>query len=82
MLVVNSSDLLRKPSLLSSNEVLFIEDGRKHQLKSVLLPYDLYQVVQEQIEMELYIRANAGALSQDSYQRFLDNEAVVEDLAK
>ena len=81
MLVINSSDILRKPSLLSSNEVLLIEDGRKHQLKSVLLPFDLYQVVKEQIEMELYLRANAGALDQSSYQRFLETEHVVEDLA-
>lgn len=81
MLIINSSDILRKPSLLSSNEVLLIEDGRKHQLKSVLLPFDLYQVVKEQIEMELYLRANAEALDQSSYQQFLESEHVVQDLA-
>lgn len=82
MHVVNSSDILRKPALLSSDEVLYIEDGRKHQLKSVLIPADLYELVREQIEAELYLKRNAKALSQEAYSEFLERESVVEDLAK
>lgn len=67
MQIVNSSDILRKPALLSSSEVLYIEDGRKHVLKSVLLPIDLYETVREQIEAELYLRENAKALGADAY---------------
>ena len=82
MQVVNSSDILRKPGLLSSDEVLYIEDGRKHQLKSVLIPAELYELVREQIEAELFLKRNAKALDQASYQEFLDREVVAEDLAK
>lgn len=82
MHIVNSSDILRKPALLSSDEVLYIEDGRKHQLKSVLIPADLYELVREQIEAELYLKRNAKALNQEAYAEFLERESVVEDLAK
>ena len=82
MQIVNSSDILRKPALLSSDEVLYIEDGRKHQLKSVLIPADLYELVREQIEAELYLKRNAKALNQQAYSEFLERESVVEDLAK
>jgi hypothetical protein len=82
MHVVNSSDILRKPALLSSSEVLYIEDGRKHMLKSVLIPIDLYELVREQIEAELYLRENAKALGAQAYEAFKEIEPVVEDLAK
>ncbi|UQB42142.1 hypothetical protein JX580_10850 [Thiomicrospira microaerophila] len=82
MQVVNSSDILRKPALLSSSEILYIEDGRKHMLKSVLLPIDLYETVREQIEAELYLRKNAKALGADAYAEFKEIETVTEDLAK
>ncbi|AEG31179.1 hypothetical protein [Thiomicrospira cyclica] len=78
---VNSSDILRKPALLSSSDVLYIEDGRKHILKSVLLPIDLYETVREQIEAELYLRRNAKALDAKAYAEFSETEQVVEDLA-
>ncbi|WFE67721.1 hypothetical protein P8S54_05640 [Thiomicrospira sp. R3] len=80
MQIVNSSDILRKPALLSSSEILYIEDGRKHVLKSVLLPIDLYETVREQIEAELYLRENARALGADAYTEFTEIETVVEDL--
>jgi hypothetical protein len=82
MNLVTSSDILRKPALLSSDQVLFIEDGRKHVLKSVLLPIDIYHRVRELVEAELYLRENAQALSAESYAEFLAIETVVEDLAK
>lgn len=82
MQVVNSSEILRKPALLSSSEVLYIEDGRKHLIKSVLLPIDLYETVREQIEAELYLRENARALGAEAYAEFTEIEAVAEDLMK
>jgi len=82
MNLVTSSDILRKPALLSSDQVLFIEDGRKHVLKSVLLPIDIYQRVRELVEAEIYLRENAQALGEESYAEFLAIETVVEDLAK
>lgn len=63
MNLVTSSDILSKPALLSSDQVLFIEDSRKHVLKSVLLPIDIHQRVCELVEAELYLRENAQALS-------------------
>jgi hypothetical protein len=82
MNLVTSSDILRKPALLSSDQVLFIEDGRKHVLKSVLLPIDIYQRVRELVEAEVYLRENARALGAESYDEFLTIEPVVEDLAR
>jgi hypothetical protein len=82
MNIVTSSDILRKPALLSSDQVLFIEDGRKHVLKSVLLPIDIYHRVRELVEAEIYLRENAQALGEESYADFLAIETVVEDLAK
>jgi hypothetical protein len=82
MNLVTSSDILRKPALLSSDQVLFIEDGRKHVLKSVLLPIDIYQRVRELVEAEVYLRENALALGSESYDEFLTIEPVVEDLAR
>jgi hypothetical protein len=82
MNLVTSSDILRKPALLSSDQVLFIEDGRKHVLKSVLLPIDIYHRVRELVEAEIYLRENAQALGEESYADFLAIETVVEDLAK
>lgn len=80
MNIVNSTDILRKPALLSSKEVLYIEDGRKHELKSVLIPVELYELIREQFEEALYLRRNTDALSLESYENFSEIESVAGDL--
>ena len=82
MTTVTTTDILRHPSLLNASEgITLIEDGRRHEPKSVLLPYALYKKVREQIEDELYLMSNKKALGADAYQEFLEIEEVTQDLA-
>jgi hypothetical protein len=81
MLIVSSSDIVKKPSYVTRpSEITFIEDAKKHIIKSVVLPYELYEKVREKIEDEVYLMRNTKALSEESYNEFLETESVVEDL--
>ncbi|KIM08139.1 MAG: hypothetical protein KU38_10085 [Sulfurovum sp. FS08-3] len=81
MIVINSSDFIKKPSYITQPlDITFVEDAKKHITKSVVLPFELYEKVKEKIEDELYLIQNKKALSQTSYDDFLQIETVVEDL--
>jgi len=81
MTTVTTTDILRHPALLNATDgITLIEDGRRHEPKSVLLPYALYKKVREQIEDELYLMSNQKALNSEAYQEFLEIEEVIEDL--
>jgi len=81
MIVINSSDFIKKPSYITQPlDITFVEDAKKHITKSVVLPFELYEKVKEKIEDELYLIQNKKALSQVSYDDFLQIETVVEDL--
>ncbi|MFZ3052871.1 MAG: hypothetical protein WA099_05630 [Sulfuricurvum sp.] len=81
MTTVTTTDILRHPALLNAIDgITLIEDGRRHEPKSVLLPYALYQKVRERIEDELYLMSNQKALSTEAYKEFLEIEEVIEDL--
>ena len=80
MIVINSSDFIKKPSYITQPaDITFVEDAKKHITKSVVLPYNLYEKLKEKIEDELYILQNQNALSSKSYEEFLQIEEVVED---
>ncbi len=82
MITINSSDVIKKPSLITQpKEITFIQDAKKHITKSVVLPYELYEKIKETIEDELYLSQNADALNTRAYKEFLEIEDVVEDLA-
>ena len=79
MLIINSSDIVRKPSYVTKpTDITFVEDAKKHIMKSVVLPYAMYEKLKEKIEDELYIIQNIDALSQKAYEDFLQIEEVVE----
>jgi len=81
MTTVTTTDILRHPALLNAIDgITLIEDGRKHEPKSVLLPYALYQKVREKIEDELYLMGNQKALGTEAYKEFVEIEVIVEDL--
>lgn len=81
MIVINSSDFIKKPSYITQpTDIIFVEDAKKHITKSVVIPYSLYEKLKEKIEDELYLLQNQNALSQKSYEKFLEIEEVVEDL--
>ena len=81
MITISSSDIIKKPSYVTRpEEITFVEDMKKHVIKSVVLPYDLYERVREQIEDEMYLMRNTKALGEDANKEFLEIEEVVEDL--
>lgn len=83
MLVINSSDIVKKPSYVTRpTEITFIKDAKKHITKSVVLPYELYEKVKEKIEDELYLMNNKKALSGSSFDEFLEIEPAVEELVR
>ncbi len=79
-MIVNTTDILRKPALLNSKELLFIEDGRKHITKSVLMPVELFDKFREQIEDEMYLIKNSKALDNQSYKEFKDIDNMAGEL--
>ena len=83
MLTISSSDIIKRPSYITRpTEVTFVEDAKKHIIKSVVIPYPLYEKIKEKIEDELYLAQNREALSKEAYEEFLEIEEVVEDLAR
>ena len=82
MITISSSDIIKKPSYITRpEEITFVEDMKKHVIKSVVLPYEIYERVREKIEDEMYLMRNEEALGEDSYKEFLDIEEVVEDIS-
>ena len=81
MITISSSDIIKKPSYVTRpKEITFVEDMKKHVIKSVVLPYELYERVREKIEDEMYLMRNTKALGEEAYEEFLEIEEVVEDL--
>lgn len=81
MIIISSSDIIKKPSYVTKpTDITFVEDMKKHIIKSVVLPYELYERVREQIEDEMYLMNNAKALGKDAYDAFLATEEIVEEL--
>lgn len=79
MLTINSSDIIKKPSFITQpKDITFIEDAKKHIIKSVVIPYEMYKYLQVKIEDELYLLQNMDALSKKAYDEFLEIEPIVE----
>ena len=81
MISITSSDVIKKPSFVTNpSDITFIEDAKKHIIKSVVLPYSLYEKIKEQLEDELYLSQNREALSTQSRKEFEGvEEAYLED---
>ena len=83
MITINSSDIIKKPSYITQpKDITFVQDAKKNIIKSVVLPYALYEKLKEKIEDELYIMSNSKSLNKKSYEEFLDIEDVCEDMVK
>lgn len=82
MLSITSSDVIKKPSYITNpSDITFVEDAKKHIIKSVVLPYSFYEKIQEQIENEIYLMHNKEALSQQAKDEFQSIEdAYLEDI--
>ncbi len=81
MISITSSDVIKKPSFVTNpSDITFIEDAKKHVIKSVVLPYSLYEKIREQLEDELYLSQNREALSEHAQRAFeAVEEAYLED---
>ncbi len=80
MLTINSSEIIKKPSFITQpKDITFVEDAKKHIIKSVVIPYEMYKYLQVKIEDELYLLQNMDALSKKAYDEFLEIETVVEN---
>ncbi len=83
MLIISSSDIVKKPSYITRpTEITFVEDAKQHITRSVVLPYALYERVKEKIEDELYLLNNQKALSAASNEAFMEIEPICEELAR
>ncbi len=81
MLTISSSAIVKKPSYVTRpTEMTFVEDAKQHIIKSVILPYELYQRVRETIEDEVYLMNNKKALSSEAQEEFSEIESVCEDI--
>ncbi len=81
MITISSSDIVKKPSYVSRpKEVTFVEDAKQHVIRSVVIPYEIYEKIREKIEDELYLAANAAALGEEAYGDFLQIEPAAEEL--
>ena len=82
MVLKTSGHIIKKPSYITRPEdITFVEDMKKHIIKSVVLPYELYERVHEKIEDEMYLMRNSKALGKASYEEFKLIDEVVEDLS-
>ena len=76
MLSITANDVVKKPSYVTNpNDITFIEDVKKHIVKSVVLPYSVYEKIKEQIEDEIYLMQNKKALSKTAKKEF----EIIED---
>jgi hypothetical protein len=83
MLTISSSDVIKKPSLVTRpTEITLVEDAKQHIARSVVIPYALYEKLKDAIEDEIYLINNKDALSQKAYSDFLEIETVVEALGE
>ena len=56
MFFISASDIIKKPSYVTQpKEITFVEDAKRHVIKSVILPYDLYEKIREKLEDEIYL---------------------------
>jgi len=82
MLTIASRDIVKTPSYITApKDITFVEDAKKHIIKSVVFPYEIYEQLREKIEDELYIIQNKQALCKQSNDEFLEIEEIIEELA-
>ena len=78
------NDVLRKPALLGiTDDVLYLQDKRKSELKSIVIPARFLpkiQAVLTEIEYQLWQERNAKAMAQSANE--FDDLSVVADVGQ
>jgi len=63
MITISSSDVIKNPSLVTNpKDLTVIEDVKKKLTKSVVIPYEIYKKIKEDIEYRLWLERNKGLL--------------------
>ena len=79
-MIVAVNEVAKHPKIISDNdEIVYIKDKRKNQLKSIVIParYEPYlRDILEEIEYQMWLERNKGLFG-DRHPDFLDN--IVED---
>jgi len=80
-MTVAINEIVKNPRLLSSNdEIIYVEDRRKHELKSIVIPAIYQKEIEEairKIEYKIWLKRNREGLENPD---FLDN--VIEELGE
>jgi len=80
-MVVAVNEVVKHPKIISdANEIIYIEDKRKNQLKSIVIPAKYKSFLNDklkEIEYQMWLDRNKGLFS-DSHSKILDN--VIEDI--
>lgn len=78
------NEVLRKPSLLTTaDDVVYLRDKRKDEVKSVLIPARFLSVLQsalDEIEYQLWQERNAKALAAGAQADFVQVESAAADV--
>jgi hypothetical protein len=80
-MTVAVNEIAKHPKILTSiDEIVYIQDKRKNQLKSIVIPADYEPYLNDaikEIEYQIWLKRNSGLLNTE-HPEILDN--VVEDI--
>ncbi|WP_028949824.1 hypothetical protein [Sulfurihydrogenibium subterraneum] len=83
MKTLTIKEAVKKPSNISNpKEITYILDSKEKKIKSVIIPYEIYLKVKEELEAEEFLKRNYKTLmSEENYQIFKETtDNVAEDL--
>ncbi len=78
-MIVAVNEMVKHPKIISdANEIIYIEDKRKNQLKSIVIPAKYRSSIEEklkEIEYQIWLERNKGLLN-GKHPEILDNVAT------
>ncbi|MFN3978374.1 MAG: hypothetical protein ACK4J2_06960 [Sulfurihydrogenibium azorense] len=83
MKTLTIKEAVKKPSNISNpKEITYILDSKEKKIKSVVIPYEMYLKVKEELEAEEFLKRNYKTLmSEKNYEIFKETtDNIAEDL--
>ncbi len=83
MKTLTVKEAVKKPSNISNpKEITYIVDSKEKKIKSVVIPYDIYVKVKEELEAEEFLKRNYKTLmNEENYKEFRETtDKASEDL--
>ncbi len=82
-MIIAINEIAKNPKIINNtNEIIYIEDKRKHELKSIVIPAMYKDYIEEaikEIEYEMWLKRNKAGLSVANAE-FLDE--AINDIGK